>query len=317
MRVLSIALSVALVSPSLPRVARAEPTAAELHTARKLFEKGIQQEEALDWGGALDTFRKVAAIKTNHIVRFHVALCLEKTGRLVDALNEFALAKTQAEHEGGTDAELTIANSTKHAAALRARIPTVRVKRPDAAAATLHIDGAPVATSLFGAEIPLDPGAHAVEVRADGYIPYRKKVTLVDGAPTPIDLAPTLVKIAEEPKPHPTLPVAGPDYTAAWIMGSIGVAALTGAGVAYVVRSSALREVDASCDANRENCDPGTRSIDERGRTATVVGNVLLGVGVAAAATTLVLIVLEPARKDAPRVTAAVGPASFSLRATF
>jgi hypothetical protein len=294
-------------------VVMAAPAAAsDLATARKLFEEGIKLEEAGNWSGALAKFRDVAKVRTNHIVRFHIALCLEKTGKLVDALSEFSFAKVLAEKEGGTDADLTIANATKHIDALRARVPSVQVKKPREGA-VLRIDGA---SALFDATLPLDPGEHAIEVRVESYKPFMKTVTLIEGVRDPVIVEATLepmpVVVAPPPPPKPVLVDTPPDRTVAYVVGGLGVASLIGAGVFYGLRASTLSDLDATCK-NRADCDPDKRALDDRGRSYTLAGNVLLGVGVAAVATSVVLVLVQPSRKT----SVAVGAGSISLTAAF
>ncbi|MEO7096259.1 MAG: hypothetical protein ABI175_23570, partial [Polyangiales bacterium] len=74
-------------------LAFAEATTAELTAARELFDEGLKLEEKNQWQPALDRFRKVAAVKATPAVRFHMGLCLENLGKLVDALNEFERAQ--------------------------------------------------------------------------------------------------------------------------------------------------------------------------------------------------------------------------------
>lgn len=285
--------------------------ATDLAAARKLFEEGIKREEASDWSGALEKFREVAKIRTNHIVHFHVALCLEKTGKLVDALSEFSLAKSGAESEGGTDAELTITKATKHIDALRARVPALLVKRP-AMTSSLTIDGV---AALFEAVTPFDPGEHVIEVRAEEHRTFAVRVTLVEGVREPVVVVPMLPRI-ERIRP-PTVrwnePAVAPqpNRTAVYVTAGLSLVSLGAAGVFYGLRASTLAELDGSCDAS--GCDPSKRSLDDRGRTYTIAGNVLLGVGVASAATAVVLLVLEPRN----RTTVAVGAGTIHISTTF
>ncbi|MBI2391591.1 MAG: hypothetical protein HYV09_18530 [Deltaproteobacteria bacterium] len=288
--------------------------ADDLAKARKLFQTGLAKEAAGDWTGALSIFREVAEIKTNHIVRFHIALCLEKTGKLVGAIEQFALAKAQAEKEGGTDAELTVANAKKHLDSLRSRVPAVRVVRPAAPGARLTIDGQIVS---FDAVVPLDPGAHRVAVEAPDHAPFERDVTLVEGVTTPVAVEPRLDPIAPDKAPAgPAPPSAAdttPDRTLPWVLGGVGAASLIGAGVFYGLRASTLSELDASCSA-RVDCDPSKRDLADRGRTYTIVGNVLLGVGLASIGAALTIVVLTPAKRP---VALVAGPTHVGVRLTF
>jgi len=296
--------AVAVVVVALPAVAD------ELAVARKTFEQGIKQEEAGDWSGALASFQKVATIKSNHIVRFHIALCLERTGKLVDALNEFSRAKVQAEKEGGTDAELTITNARKHIDAVRARVPTLRIARPNAIGASLTIDGA---AALFDEDLPFDPGEHAIEVRAPERKTFSSTVSLVEGKPLTVEPVLDPLPVAKPAAPSPAASDQPRDRTWSYVLGGVGAASLVASGVFYSFRASALSELGDACDGNREQCDPSKRSLDERGRSYTIAGNVLLGVGVVAVGTAVALVVFAPS----PRTTVSLTTSSMILRVAF
>lgn len=308
MRFLALAPLVVLVaSPAL---------ADDVAKARKLFTQGLELEEAGKWGEALSTFKEVAAIRVNHIVRFHIALCLEKTGKLVEAIEQFALAKAQAEKEGGTDAELTVANSKKHLDILRMHVPALKVQKPGAPGARLTIDGE---TQSFDAVVPMNPGAHVVVVDAPDHTKFERSITLVDGNVVPVDVAPNLEPVTTPGKgKEPTkvvTDVSPPDRTWSYVLGGVGLASLAAAGVFYGLRSSTLHDLEASCDPNGANCDPSKRDLDDRGRTYTVAGNVLLGVGVVAVGAAVTLYVLTPTPKS--QVALVGSPTAMSLRIRF
>lgn len=312
---LAIVVVPAIVAMSAPAFAE------DIAKARKLFAKGLAQEEAGGWAEALVTFREVAAIKTNHIVHFHIALCLEKTGKLVEAIEQFALAKAQAEKEGGTDAELTVANAKKHLDLLRQRVPAVRVSKPPAAGARLLVDGVPAS---FGAVIPLDPGAHTIAVEAPEHARFEQTLTMVDGTTAPVEVLPRLVRTAEPPPPSKppllTTDAPPPDRTWTWVLGGFGAASLAASGVFYGLRASTLNELEAACDANGEHCDPSKRGLDERGRTYTIAGNVLLGVGVASVGAAITIAALTPGKSSRgapPTVALIASPTLMSLRLSF
>lgn len=307
MRLLAFApLVVVCASPAL---------ADDVAKARKLFTQGLELEEAGKWGEALTTFKEVAAIRTNHIVRFHIALCLEKTGKLVEAIEQFALAKAQAEKEGGTDAELTVANSKKHLDVLRMHVPALKVQKPAAPGARLTIDGEP---QSFDAVVPMNPGPHAIVVEAPDHARFERSVTLVDGNVVPVDVAPKLEPIEAPTKtkePTKVVDTPPPDRTWSYVLGGVGVASLAAAGVFYGLRASTLHDLEASCDANGANCDPSKRDLDDRGRTYTVAGNVLLGVGAVAVGAAVTLFVLTPTPKS--QVALVGAPTAMSLRIRF
>jgi hypothetical protein len=47
--------------------------------------------------------------------------------------------------------------------------------------AHFELDGNPVAAALLGKAVPINPGTHALEVRASGYHPHIAQVTVAEG----------------------------------------------------------------------------------------------------------------------------------------
>lgn len=299
-RATALALSLAIGSTSLAP-AWADPTAAEIAAARELFEDGLKLEEKSDWAGALEKFRKVAAVKTTPQVRFHVALCLENLGKLVDALVEFQRAQSDASAE--SSAQVVATNSGKHVADLKERIPRVIVKLPAGVdSATVTIDGANVASSLVGTAIPLDPGKHTIAVTAPKRAPFSRDVDLVErGKPLTVDVTlpeakddAVTVKTVDAPKPETPETTSGGPGALPWIFGGIGVAALAGSGVFYALRQSTISDLESVCGPDRTQCPDDKRDVADKGKTYTTVGNVLLGVGIVGVATSIVFFVVSP-----------------------
>ena len=86
----SLVLSIGLLC-SAPASSQ-EPAAGEdkeaVKLAREQFAQALSLQTAGDWAGALTLLKEVAAIKPTPQVRFNIALCEEKLGRLVAALGE-------------------------------------------------------------------------------------------------------------------------------------------------------------------------------------------------------------------------------------
>lgn len=299
----TVLLFAALLGSLAPRLHAGEPEDATVVEARKLFEHGIHQEESGDWAGALVTFRKVALVRANHIVRFHVGLCLERTGKLVAARDEFVVARGLAEKEDTSDAKKTVAATTKHLTALEARIPRLRVARPPTPGATLSVDGTLVGSGVFDTQIPIDPGKHAIDVQAPGHQPFHADVVAQDGVTKPIEIAPVLTPLPAAPPPKKDDVTPPAPSRLPWLVVGVGVAGLAGAGVFYGLRARALSDVDATCNPGRVDCDPALSDTASRGKTYTLVGNVLLGVGATATLVGLGWWILQPS----PRATVSVG----------
>ncbi len=80
----------------------------------ELFEEArIDESEGL-WEAALEKFRLLAKAKNSPIFHYHVALCEENAGRLVEALLDYKSTKTKA-YEAMKDLTATARNSTSAA----------------------------------------------------------------------------------------------------------------------------------------------------------------------------------------------------------
>jgi tetratricopeptide (TPR) repeat protein len=283
-------LLVAAILGSVPG-AHADPTEAELAAARNLFEEALALEDRGKWAEALERVKKVAAVKTTAAVHFHLALCNEKLGHLVTAFNEFRRAEAVAATEGSPDAKRIEANSQKHAAELKARIPTLILKLPEGVqGAEAKIDGAVIDPALYGAQIPLDPGTHAIEVHADDRMPFTGDVDLAEGEAGHV----VVVRMAPRPEDRTVAPTTTTSSPWPWIALGVGATSLAGAGVMYGLRASAISDLDAACAPSRSQCPDDKSDLHQRGKTYNLAGNVLLGVGIAAVGTSIALFVLAP-----------------------
>lgn len=317
-------LGAAVLTLSLLGVAagpvRAEPTAAEIAAARELFDEGIALETKGQWAQALDRFRKVAGVKNTPQVRFHVALCLENTGKLVDALVEFQRAQVEAEKDA--NAAMVASHAAKHVAELKERIPRVIVAVPaGVSGAALDIDGVPVTSSLIGTAIPLDPGKHRITVTAPKHAAFEQEVQLVERT-KPITVEAVLPP-ADDPAPVVTVAPSAPEQPTSagfgpwpWILGGTGVAAVAGGAVFYLLRQRTIDDLSAVCAPDRTQCPEDQRDLADRGRTYTTLGNVLVGVGAVAVVSSAVLFVITPsdgAKTARTSVRLATGPGLFGI----
>ncbi len=296
-----------------PLPALAQPSAAELAAARDLFEDGLKREEKGDFEGALANFRRVAAVKTTPAVRFHVALCLEKTGHLVDALNEFERALSDVNGDTSAPSATIAKNAGNHVTDLRARIPRLLVRMPDGAeGAVVEIDGTTIVPSLLGIALPYDPGTHVVTARAEGKHPFEQKVELVERGEQ-VEVAVTLT--AEETKSVEKKTVAvetheSPSWPWPFIAAGIGAGAAIGAGVMYYQRSSTIRQLDDTCGLDRTRCPESKSYLEDRGKTYTSAGNVLLGVSAVAFGAAVVLFVTKPGDGETTATATTMGLAT-------
>ncbi|MBK7397663.1 MAG: tetratricopeptide repeat protein [Myxococcales bacterium] len=334
---LSVALTLAV--PFAP-IVHAEPSKSELDAARKKFEKALELEKDGDWKGALALLKEVEKVKVSSQVLFHIALCHEKLGKLVLAIGIYKRAKEEAETKEGKEGATMVKKCDERIADLEVRTPWVEVKvKDDVVSAKCSIDGAEPFSVIVAPSFRVDPGDHELVVTSPGRKTWKKKITLkekdeklvlkaklpreddndaeTDGDPVGETPAPTPVK---KPVVVDTAPPAKKPVWA-FVAGGVGVAALGTAGIMYALRGSVISDLDAACNSARTNCPPDKRSLEDTGKTYTTAGNVLLGVGLVAVTTGVVLYFVRPGEKSVGVTSLGVGvgptPAGASVVGAF
>ncbi len=294
-RLIAASLVFTFVSGSaLPAFAQ---NSQELTHARAVFQQGLELEQAGNWSAAVQRFREVGQVRMTPQVRFHIALCEEKLGRLVAALGGYELALADADSVGADFRSEVESNVTR----LRERIPKLVIQRGSGAeAATIELDGVAVGDSSVGVEVPQDPGPHAVTASAPNYQPFETTVTLAEGEKK-------TVEIVMEPAPREATVLLGPGAEkppmsklrlTSFIVGGFGVASLAASGVLLALRLNKQSRLDARCPT-RVDCPFSDRDDEKRMRTYHYASVATFGVGLAAvgAGVTLFIVDLKKQKK--------------------
>ncbi len=274
-----------------PHPAPAEPadtaSDAELAAARSLFEQARDLEKEGRWAEALEKLEAVGKVRMTPQVRFHIALCHMRLGRLVAARNGFTQARREARRH---DAQQVIRESNDHIESLEARIPSLRIQlEAPPAAWSVSIDGDRIERGLLQVPIPLDPGDHRVTVVADGYEDFERSVTLDEGVTQTltVSLRPRRSEPGREAQPVSTpAPTPSADHvqpsgpTLGWILVGTGGALLLGAAGSALAHSSAVDDIEQRCPSHTD-CDPALEDTHDRAQTYGALAAVLGGVGVA------------------------------------
>jgi hypothetical protein len=297
---LGLALAVALASAPGPVWAQEQEGGDEnaaLTNARALFQRGIELEQAGNWSAAMQAFREVGQVRMTPQVRFHIALCEERLGRLVAALGGYELALAEADSVGPDFRGEVESNVTR----LRETIPRIVIRRGTGAeAATIELDGVVLGDSSVGVEVPLDPGPHAVTAKAPGYRTLEKTVTVSENSREE-------VTIELEPLPKEELGLVGvqtqpiPRYVP-YVLGGVGVASLVASGVFFALRQDKIKELEDACP-NHE-CPWGVSALRQKNddmRTYHYGSLITLGTGVALLGTAVVLYALDPRIPESAR----------------
>jgi tetratricopeptide (TPR) repeat protein len=310
-----------------PALAHAqEPAPAEsgteaLKLAREQFSQAIALQTAGDWAGALALLKQVAAVKSTPHVRFNIALCEERLGRLVAALGDYELAAADARAE---KADQVAEEVEARREALSQRIPKLTVKRgAGAEAASISVDGVALGDQVIGIPMPTDPGPHTIEATAPGFKPFRKSVRVAERQSEVIEIELEAEPVPQRPDVPPNQRSSGRSPIYGYVVGGIGIASLGASGVFFGLRADKISDLEEVCPGNI--CPPGSNDDIERGKLYTTIGNITLAVGVAAVAGGVVLVLTSGSgdetakapRKTYPKLALAPAPGGAQLIGNF
>jgi len=317
--VFSLALGVGLAAVPASAFAQdpaADSSAEALKRAREQFGQALALQTAGDWTGALTLLKEVAAVKSTPQVRFNMALCEEKLGKLVAALGDYELAAADARAEKADQVAEEVEGRLE---ALRQRIPKITVKRGSGAdAASVALDGVSVGDQVIGTPMPTDPGPHTVEAKAPGMKPFRQAIRVAEQQSETVELV-------LEAEPAPPAAASGPGggvrsgskgaRIAGFVIGGVGIASLGASGVFYGLRASKISHLDSLCPSRQ--CPSKAQQSDiDAGKRDTTIANVTLAVGIAAVAGGVVL-VLTSGPSSEPSVALAPAPGGAQLVGKF
>jgi len=286
-----------LALPALSVAFSARPAAAqdkkELSRARVQFQRAIELEQAGNYSTALEQFRDVGQVRMTPQVRFHIASCEEKLGRLVTALGGYQLAYADADSVGEDFKAEVDAAVTR----LQANIPKlVIVRGTGAEAAEIQLDGVALGASSVGVPVPLDPGPHTISAKAPNALPFSQTVTIVENEQKSVDVA--LSPLPQEAPPAaggsaPPPADKGNPRLIPYVIGGVGIASLIGSGVLFGLRQSTLSDLEAQCGPNHDQCPSSAAGDYSNLKLYNVTSQVALGVGVACVGTAVTMLVLQ------------------------
>jgi hypothetical protein len=338
----ALCLLVLLAAGGPPRIAAAQapaaPSAAELSAARQLFTDALKAEDEGRWAAALDLYERIAKITTSPNLLFRIAVCHEKLGNPVEALNAFEIARHEAERKGVAE---VVSQADTHIQALRKTIGSVVLVLPrDASGIRIAIDGRPINAALAGTSMLVAPGARRLQVSADNYekaLDVTLQVQEGGSRTIQVDLGPR--RVAPPPVPAvvappagtaapPRPPVAPPPASAApparshapLVVVSGATAALTlGAlitGVAANAKHSAY--ITANDDPAPGSTD-ARQSLRDQGQALALASTILTAGALVSAGVGVYLLLgdrtppVKPPQSAGPPVALWVGPAGSGL----
>ena len=278
-------------SAQTPATPAAASDADALKRAREQFGQALALQTGGDWAGALALLKEVAAVKPTPQVRFNIALCEERLGRLVAALGDYELAGADAQAQKADQVQQEVDSRLE---SLKARVPRVVVKRGAGAdSATISLDGVSLGDSVLNSPLPLDPGPHVVEAAGAGFLPFKQAFRVAEQETATIEVTLQLVPVKPPPPVAPP-PPAPPQTmrTAGFVVGGAGIASLLASGAMFYLRHTTISDLDRQCGGDRSSCPDSARSTIDRGKLYTTLGNVTLAVGAAGLGVGAVLVVV-------------------------
>jgi hypothetical protein len=244
--------------------ARAQRTAADLESARQLYNQGIALRDAGDMRGALEKFRAAHALGNTPVTgielcRAHASLAQPVEAREV-CLGVARIPPNAQETQKSQDAR---AEATRIAEDMKARIGTIRLKIygvPQGRDPTVTVDGVLVPAPALGEPRAVNPGGHLVTARVGNGAETRASLETREGEHRDLELTvyPGQDTGPAQP-PMPLRPGEGPPREDKKGGGSgVAVAMFVVAGVSGIIgvagglaAMDAKNELDEKCPLKR------------------------------------------------------------------
>lgn len=263
----------------LPRTAFADDS--NLARADALFQEGRAAVREGNWERGCPKFEESLRLDPAPGTRINLGECEERSGHLVAAFQLYEQASRELAQD---DRRLPLAR--QRAQATDARIPRLIVP----VSSPVRVDGG---KDLQSGEIRLNPGRHSIVVIANGS-ERTMVVTLVEKERRPLE---SDVPSDKETHASSSRPVAG------YAVGGIGLAALATGLVFGGLTLHNKNIVDAQCDGSNACSQEGLDAKSD-GKTFSTVSTIAVGVGLAALAAGIYLIVSSP--RSTPRMGSGV-----------
>jgi len=175
-----LASLIACAAFSLPKLARAEPSSAEISAARHAFEEALVAEGEQRWTDAAQNLRQAISVKDTPGLRFHLARCEAELGRLIEASLEYDRAEELiARGIKAPDVQKLLGPARSD---LQQRVPRLTLEVPaDVQVPLITVDRQPLTASELALGVPLNPGLHQVRVQAAGRRPFERALNIKEG----------------------------------------------------------------------------------------------------------------------------------------
>jgi hypothetical protein len=300
---IALALSATLGAVSFALPAHAgDPAAAEV-----LFQEGRAASDRGDIKTACAKFHESNRLDPAIGTVFNLGDCEEKLGHVATAWRFF---REVVQRLPPSDERVPIARD--RATALEKRIPKLTLRlAPDSPPGTRVLrDGVELGDASMGSSLPVDPGAHMLEVVSPKGPAKKTEVSVAEGEQKTIELT----VATESSAPPPAATTGNGRRTAGYIVGGIGAAGLLTGIVTGVMALGKKSTVDDHCAETTKRCDREGFDAAESGGKLATVSTIGLAVGVVGlGAGAYLLLSGESGKREGTAFVPAVGPGGLSL----
>jgi hypothetical protein len=235
--------------------------ATESGRAQALFDEGKALLTAGQTDEACTKLEASRALEAAPGTLFVLGTCYERQGKLASARAAYLDSSGMA---AGASKDITLRAKAK-AADLERRVPKLRILVAKAAGSDLVVwHGATRVTNVeWGTYLPVDPGLHLVRAEQPGFLPFERKVDVVEGTQQDVEIGPLVAKPtpAKAPdslpkkSPAPTSPTPtsprSPLGPVGLTLGAVGIAGLGLAGLSAIVANDAWRSPFGAGDCQK------------------------------------------------------------------
>jgi hypothetical protein len=314
--------------------AGAQPSAADMETARTLYQQGRQLREQGNVAAAMDKFKAAHALAGTPVTGIHLAQSQADLGLLVEARETcLSILRMQVKPDETERSVEARRDAAKLAELLEPRIPSLVVRVDgvnQGVTPTVTIDGQAMPAAALGMVRKVNPGRHEVRVAASGYLEAMEQLSLAEGesrelaltlrpAPPgseqPAAVVPPPGAMAPRPPPRNERKEGmSPFAVAGFVVAGSGAAVGTLSGLLAMQQAS---ELEDKCTGNE--CPPDAHGDLDNGRMFGTVSTVAFGVAAVGLTVGIVALLAQDDEPEAPppRVSPWVGLGSAGVGGVF
>ncbi len=334
MRAVTLSLVWLAVATEASAQGAAQPSAADMETARALYQQGRQLRDQGNVAAAMDKFKAAHALAGTPVTGIHLAQAQADLGLLVEARETcLSILRMQVKPDETERSAEARRDAAKLAETLEPRIPSLVVRVDgvsEGVALTVTIDGQAMPDASIGMVRKVNPGRHEVRAAASGYLEAKEHLSLTEGESRELALTlrPVPPGAARPPEAIPpagstaprTLPRAegkdgmSPFAVAGFVVAGSGAAVGTLSGLLAMQQAS---ELEDKCTGTQ--CPPDAHGDLDNGRMFGTVSTVAFGVAAVGLTVGIVALLAQDDQPESkpPPVSPWVGLGSAGVGGVF